>query len=213
VAEPLATAALADPGALTQLLQVLPAWLPAFGAGLVVNVGIAAASLALGLAAGVPLTLARAAPGWAGRGAQALLVPLRAAPTFVVMFFVLHGLPWALEPRWAVTLALAVYATAYVSDTAQVAWQQWREGDRGAALLWPLALLRGFYVMVLSSGFGAAVGVVEATTVTLRALESLHATGARLALMALAVALFVVLFQALYALTDRLRRRLQAPAH
>jgi hypothetical protein len=111
-----------------------------------------------------------------------------------------------------VTLALAVYATAYVSDTALVAWQQWAQGDRRGALLWPLALLRGFYVMVLSSGFGAAIGVVEATAVTLRALESLPTAGTKFALMALAVGLFVALFQALYALTDRLRRRLQAQA-
>lgn len=201
------------------LASFLSAFLPAFFAGLAVNVSIAAAAMSCGLLAGAPLALARQTQGWRGRTADALVAPLRAAPTFVVMFFLLNVMPreltfgpWALamSPWAAVSLALAVYATAYVSDTAVVALQQWRQGARGAALLWLMGLLRAFFVMVLSSGFGAAIGVVEATTVTLRALEGLPTLGARLALMGLVVAVFVALFQTLYALTDRLRARLAA---
>jgi ABC-type amino acid transport system permease subunit len=205
--------------ALAAVWALLPTFAPAFVAGLAVNVGIAAAAVAGGLLVGLPLALARQAPGWRGRGASALVVPLRAAPTFVVMFFMLNALPPTLAlgplaltmtPWAAVTLALAVYASAYVSDTALVALQQWQQGARGAALLWLMGLLRAFFVMVLSSGFGAAVGVVEATTVTLRALETLPTLGGKLLLMGMVVGSFVALFQSLYALTDALRARLQA---
>jgi His/Glu/Gln/Arg/opine family amino acid ABC transporter permease subunit len=209
-----AVAALASAAA-----SFLSGFLPAFFSGLAVNVGIAAAAVAGGLLAGLPLALARQGPGRGGQVAAALVAPLRAAPTFVVMFFLLNVLPrelalgpWtlAVSPWTAVALALAVYATAYVSDTATVALQQWHEGARGAALLWLMGLLRSFFVMVLSSGFGAAIGVVEATTVTLRALETLPTLGGKLALMGLVVTLFVALFQTLYALTDRVRGALAA---
>ena len=68
--------------------------------------------------------------------------------------------------------------------------------------------MRAFFVMVLSSGFGAAVGVVESTSVTLQQIEALDDPQQRLALMALVVGLYVLLFQAIYALTGRLRDRL-----
>jgi len=199
--------------------EVLPAFVPRFVAALGVNVGIAAAAVACGLLVGLPLAAARLLPGWAGRTASALVALLRSAPTFVVMFFLLNALPrgialgpWqlAMTPWLSVVLSLAIYATAYVCDNALEAAQQWRRGSRLAAMLFPMGLVRAFFVMVLSSGFGAAVGVIEATTVTLRQLEALDGTGARLALMALVVAMFVLLFQGVYALIERLRRRLVA---
>lgn len=201
------------------LAELLPGFLPAFVAALGVNLGIAAAAVAVGLVCGLPLALLRLRGGWAGAAAGALVAPLRAAPTFVVMFFLFNVLPGRLSlggltltmtPWWAVVMALAVYATAYVSDTALDALAQWRSGSRAAPGLFLMGLARAFFVMVLSSGFGAAVGVVEATTVTLRALEALPGVGPRLALMALVTAFFVLVFQSVYAAIDALRRRLLA---
>lgn len=199
------------------MMETLATFLPRFLAALGVNFGIAGASVLCGLALGLPLAAARMAPGPAARAAHALVGVLRAAPTFVVMFFLLNALPrgvaigdWHLgmTPWLAVMLSLAIYATAYVSDNALDAAQQWRQGSRLAAWLFPMGLARAFFVIVLSSGFGAAVGVVEATTVTLRQIEALDGTDQRLALMALVVALYVAVFQLIYLLIEQLRQRL-----
>lgn len=201
------------------MIALLADFLPRFFAALAVNFGIATSAVACGLLAGLPLAAARLMPGLAGRSAQGLVALLRAAPTFVVMFFLLNALPrglhlgplqLAMTPWLSVMLSLAIYATAYVSDNALEAAQQWRKGSRVAALLFPMGLVRAFFVMVLSSGFGAAVGVIEATTVTLRQVEALEDTGQRLLLMATVVAIFVLLFQGIYQLIERLRRRLLA---
>ena len=117
---------------------------------------------------------------------------------------------WTMTPWLAVVLSLALYATAYVSDNALDAMQQWRAGAHGGALLFLMGLVRAFFVMVLSSGFGAAVGVTEATSVTLRAIDSLPELGDRLALMAVVMAIFVAIFQSIYAAIDALRRHLLA---
>lgn len=199
------------------MLELLPHFVPAFFAALAVNFGIALASVLGGLGLGLPLAAGRLAGGATGRLAALVVVPLRAAPTFVVMFFLLNALPahlalgrlsFVMTPWWAVVLALAAYATAYVCDNALDAMRQWRAGARGAALLFLMGLVRAFFVMVLSSGFGAAVGVVEATTVTMRALDALEDPGDRLALMALVTIIFVAIFQTLYLLIDHLRQRL-----
>lgn len=197
------------------MLEELSRFVPAFFAALGVNFGIALAAVAGGLLCGLPLAAFRLADGAAGRLAGWVVAPLRAAPTFVVMFFLLNAAPahlslgpWqvSMSPWLAVVLALAVYATAYVCDNALDALHHWRAGERGAALLFLMGLVRAFFVMVLSSGFGAAVGVIEATTVTLRALEALDGLGSRLGLMALVMMLFVAVFQCIYAVIDRLRR-------
>ncbi len=61
-------------------------FLPSFLAGMAVNFEIAAIALALGLALGILLAFARLA-------ASSVVGLMRAAPTFVVMFFLLYALP------------------------------------------------------------------------------------------------------------------------
>lgn len=203
------------------LLELLPTFVPAFVRALGTNLWLAGQALAWGVPVGALLAALRLPPAApraatavlrrAGRRGAALAVGLlRAAPTFVVMHFLLHALPlrWAIEPASAVALALAAYSAAYVADNALEALRDWRTGARGSALLFLMGLARAYFVMVLSTGFGAAVGVVEATAVTLRALVQLPTVGDRLALMALVVAVFVLLFQSVYAAIDAARRRL-----
>lgn len=146
--------------------------------------------------------------------ARVLTALLRAAPAFVVMYVLLHAMPshWGIGPEAAVALALAFYAAAYVADTLQPAVQDWRIGGTAGAQLFITGLVRCFFVMVLSSGFGAAVGVVEATAVTLRALEQLPTTADRLGLMACVVLVFIALRQAVQAGMAALRRWIPARA-
>lgn len=199
--------------------ESLDDFLPQFFAGLAVNFGIALWALAGGLVAGLPLAALRMNERFVGRAATLAVAPLRTAPTFVVMFFLLNALPptvsiggwqFAMTPWLAVVLSLAVYAAAYVSDNALEALRQLRAGEHLAALLFLMGVARAFFVIVLSSGAGAAVGVVEAITVTLREVERLPDRGERIALMLVVMLFFVVVFQAIYLTIDLLRRRLAA---
>lgn len=188
-----------------------------FLSGFGVNVGIAAWSLLLGLLIGVPLAWLRTRKGRLGRVASLLVSPMRSAPTFVVMFFLLNALPPRLglgsmeltvTPWMSVMLSLAVYACSYVADNAVPALKHLQAGEAGAALLFLPALARAFAVIVLSSSAGAAVGVVEATTVTLREIER-AADGADKLIIMLGVTLFfIVTFQSLYAAIDVIRHRI-----
>ncbi len=210
-----------------ELLQLLPGFVPAFAAALLTNLEVAALAMGLSLLTGLPLAWLRSPAATGGgavarwRRAPALLAAgltalLRASPTFVVMFFMLYALPprlalggssLAMTPALAVALALTAYGAAYVADNGVDALEHWRAGRQDAALLLPMALLRGYFVMVLSSGFGSAVGLVEATAVTMRTIETLPNLADRLALAGLAVLAFVLIFQSLYALTNAMRRR------
>jgi hypothetical protein len=203
------------------LVQALPTFAPAFATALLTNLSIAAHALAIGLPLGLLLGLLRlpATDPCAARVGQRLGVHmadlavalLRAAPAFVVMYVLLHALParWAVAPQGAVALALAAYATAYVADTLLATLVDRREGARGGGLLFVLGLARAYFVMVLSSGFGVAIGVTEATAVTLRMLEQLPATADRLWLMGGVVLVFITLRQSVYAAIFVVRRTVQ----
>ena len=137
----------------------------------------------------------------------------------VVMFFLVNVLPstlsvgplsMAMSPWLAVVLALIIYGSAYIADNAMEPIRELRKGSHRLALLFVMSLVRVFFVMVLSSGFGAAVGVIEATTITVRAVESLPQVSDRLLLIAVVIAMFTALFQTIYHLTNLARERLTA---
>lgn len=215
------------------LIRFLPDFAPEFVQALGVNLTVAAHAMSVGLPLGVVLGVAQlpgrdsmnTGPGpslglgvvtWTRRfcaGAAGLMTALlRAAPAFVVMYVLLHAMPthWGIGPEASVALALAFYAAAYVADTLQPAILDWRLGGMAGAQLFLTGLVRCFFVMVLSSGFGAAVGVVEATAVTLRALEQLPTTADRLGLMGCVVLVFIALRQAVNAGMAALRRWIPA---
>jgi hypothetical protein len=194
------------------MLEQVLAFLPAFLRGLATNFEIAIWSVTGGLLIGAPLALVRLAGGITGKLAGWLVAFLRAAPTFVVMFFLVNVIP-SVTPWLAVVLSLTGYGIAYVSDNAMEPIRQLRSGSRLLALLFFMSVVRAFFVMVLSSGFGAAVGVVEATTVTLRAIEGMPNIGDRLMLIAAVMLLLTVGFQAIYRAIDFGRRRLQGRFH
>ena len=194
------------------LLQTLPEFAFEFGIALGTNLSLAAQALALGLPAGLVLGVLRAPvaqgtparTGWRRLGAAAagvVVTLLRAAPTFVVMYVLLQALParWEMSPPRAVAVALSVYAAGYVADSLLAMLADRRAGVHGGTALFLMGLARAYFVMVLSSGFGAAIGVTEATAVTLRALEQLPTLDDRLWLMACVVAAFAAIRHAVYA--------------
>ena len=168
---------------------------------LVTNFGVAAGSLMLGGIIGGGLAFLRFRTRWAGRVASAITGLLRASPTFVVMFFLLNIIPSGISvfdttvpipATLVLILALSVYSSAYVSDNLLDTLRHLDSGATGAALLFIPNTLRVFVVLVMASSTGAAIGVREAVTTTLRQAERLPTIGGRIALV-LAVILFFAL--------------------
>ena len=146
---------------------------------------------------------------------------MRAAPTFVVMFFLLNailrdatllGVPLALGGLMAVAMSLVPYSAAYAADAGVEALQQVRAGSTLGALLFLPNMTRAFFVLVMSSSAGAAIGVTEGIAVILRHAEQLPALSDRLMLFALGVLCFGIPLQLGFALIrfaqGRLGRRL-----
>jgi hypothetical protein len=188
-----------------------------FAAGLLINLQIAAVALGLGLVVGALLAALLLSHPVGRRVGDTLLWPLRAAPTFVVMFVLLNLLPpelsigplhTSMSPWWAVVLSQTAYTAAFAADVLAEAERQRRQGSALGYLMLPTALLRAFFVVTLSSGFGAAIGVVESTAVTMRAIEALPTLSQRLLLLAGVMVFYTVCLQTLYAVVSLLRDRL-----
>jgi hypothetical protein len=142
---------------------------------------------------------------------------MRAAPTFVVMFFLLNaiprdaalfGVPLALSGIMAVALSLLPYAAAYIADAGVEALEQLRRGSPLGSLLFLPNVTRAFFVLVMSSSAGAAIGVPEGIAVILRQAETLPALGDKLALFAVGIVFFGIPLQAGFAIMTLFQRRL-----
>ena len=184
-------------------------FLPQLLAGMVVNFEIAAIALTIGFAFGGLLTWAKLGGGVAGAIATALIGLMRAAPTFVVMFFLLNIIPSdatlfgvnvAPSGLMAVALSLVPYAAAYVADNGSEALKQLRDGSPLGALLFLPNVTRAYFVLVMSSSAGAAIGVSEGIAVILRGAERMPTLGDKMVLFAIGIVCFGVTLQAGFAL-------------
>lgn len=193
------------------------AFIPQFLIGFLLNLEIGVVASILGLIGGMPLALIRQRLPWLRPIARVLVSLMQAAPVYVVMFFLLNLLPDELrlggtviqvDALAAVIGAQAVYMTAYVADAGLAALEAIRRGSRSQALLFLPALLRGFMVIVMSSGLAAAIGLAEAVGVTLQASEMTDVLPERLGYFGIAIAWFVVFFGTANALLARLVARL-----
>ena len=198
-------------------IPALSDFLPLFLAGIAVNFEIAAIAIALGLLLGVLLAAARVYGGFPGIAAGSLVALMRAAPTFVVMFFLLNtisreagasGAQFALSGIMTVALSLVPYAAAYIADSGVEAFQQLRQGSPLAGLLFLPNIARAFFVLVMSSSAGAAIGVTEGIAVILRQAEYLPSLGDKLVLFAVGIAFFGVPLQVGFAVLTLIQRRL-----
>ncbi|MCR9177790.1 MAG: hypothetical protein NXI19_17550 [Alphaproteobacteria bacterium] len=177
--------------------------------GMVENFRIAAVALVLGLAVGAPIVFLQLL----GRRWQRATAPvtglMRAAPTFVVMFFLLNiipkqfqlfGLEMSLSAALIVALSLVPYAAAYIVDNGRAALQGLRRGSRGEALLFLPNLVRAYVVLVMSSSAGVAIGVKEGVAVVLREADRFASTGEQMVVFAIGVFAFGAVFQLGFAL-------------
>ena len=189
---------------------------PKFLAGMAVNFEIAAIAIAVGLALGLLLALARLGGGVFGGAAASAIGLMRAAPTFVVMFFLLNaiprdatlfGVPFALSGVMTVAVSLVPYSAAYVADAGADSIRHLRAGTTHGALLFFPNLTRAFLVMVMSSSVGAAIGVTEGITVIRRQAEQLPSFDERLVLFAVGIVLFGIPLQAGFVVMSLFQRR------
>jgi len=192
-------------------------FLPRFLGGLAVNFEIAGIAIALGLVCGILLAMARVCSGAIGAAAASIIALMRAAPTFVVMFFLLNviprnaslfGVPLVLSGVMAVALSLLPYAAAYIADAGVEALQQLRRGSPLGSLLFLPNVTRAFFVLVMSSSAGAAIGVPEGIAIILRQAEQLPSLGDKLALFAVGIVFFGTPLQAGFAVMSLFQRRL-----
>lgn len=195
----------------------LLAFIPDLLAGMVVNFQISAIALGIGLGLGLVLARASLGGGFARRIADTVTGLMRAAPTFVVMFFLFNviprgatvwGIPVAPSPVMTVALSLVPYAAAYVADNGAEALRQWRAGAPEAALLFLPNLMRAFFVMVMSSGAGAAIDVTEGIAVILREADRLPTLSQQMVLFAIGIAAFGACLQIGFALVRAAQRAL-----
>lgn len=192
-------------------------FLPQLLTGMIVNFQIAAIALLIGLALGGLLGLARLGGGVMGGVAMSLIGLMRAAPTFVVMFFLLNIIPSDatlfgvnVAPSGIMTVALSLvpYSASYVADNGLEALKQLRAGSPLGALLFLPNITRAFFVLVMSSSAGAAIGVTEGIAVILREAEQMPSLGDKLVLFAVGILFFGIALQAGFALVRLLQRRL-----
>jgi hypothetical protein len=188
---------------------LLTHFLPDFLFGMSVNFEIAGIALVLGLVFGFLLALARFRGGIVGAGASLTVGLMRAAPTFVVMFFLLNALPrMGLSGVMIVAVSLVPYAAAYVADSGVDALRQWHAGSHLACLLVLPNIARAFFVLVMSSSAGAAIGVPEGIAILLREAQKLPSIGDMLILFVIGIICFSVPLQAGFAAVRLLQRHL-----
>jgi len=192
-------------------------FVPTLLTAMVTNFEISFIALALGLLLGLPLALLRDRGRAVGVGVSATIISLmRAAPTFVVMFFLLNvvrdvslfGIKLAMSGVMTVAVSLVPYSAAYAADAGVEALRQFRRGSPLGALLFLPNITRAFFVIVMSSGAAAAIGVPEGISVILREAAVLPTLGDRLIVFATGIVLFGVPLQLGLAFMRWLQREL-----
>lgn len=200
-----------------KLSEIWEDFIPSLLAGMVTNFEISILALVFGLVVGLPLAALRFQGGRLAAGFSATVISLmRAAPTFVVMFFLLNvvrdvslfGVKLAMSGVMTVAVSLVPYSAAYVADAGVEAMRQWQRGSQLGALLFLPNVTRAFFVIVMSSGAAAAIGVPEGISVILRESALLPSLGDRLLVFAVGIVLFGVPLQLGLAVMRWLQREL-----
>ena len=200
-----------------KLADIWGDYVPALLAGMVTNFQISIIALLLGLVIGFPFAALRFYGGRLSIAFSATVISLmRAAPTFVVMFFLLNvvrdvsvfGVKLAMSGVMTVAVSLVPYSAAYIADAGLEAMRQWQRGSHLGALLFLPNVTRAFFVIVMSSGAAAAIGVPEGISVILREAAVLPTLADRLIVFAIGIVLFGVPLQIGLALMRWLQREL-----
>lgn len=196
-------------------LSFLPAgFIPDLLNGMKVNFQIASSILILSLLIGGVLTGVSLMGGFVRMIIAFFIAAIRAMPTFLAMICLLYLIPkqiviaqlsFVLSGAEIVVLSLLPYAVAYVFDNFSESIRQWRQGQLVTALQLLPNLSRLYFILIMSSSAGAAIGVTEGVTTLLRYASRLESTQERMLLYAIGILFFGIIMQTAFALINRLR--------
>ena len=187
------------------------------------NVKIGVISLVLGLLVGVPLALLLHKKNkWLTPVVNTSLFFCRGFPVYILMFALLNSLsadsffksfPDETVRLIAIVLALAAFALAAICDLTLVMLTQLAKGQMAEAFLIVPNVFRVFTAVLISSSVGAAIGVSEAVSYTIRVYERFPDRLDRF-LLVLGVTIFFAMFQTVckrivLALSDAVQHRFQ----
>jgi hypothetical protein len=202
----------------SDLLSFLPPdFMPALLGGMVVNFQIASLTLIASLLIGGLLTAVSLTGGFVAGTVTFLISMIRAMPTFLVMISLLYllprqiqiaGLTLPLSNISIVVLSLLPYGVAYVFDNFSESIRQWRRGQMVTALQLLPNLSRMYFILIMSSASGAAIGVTEGVATLMRYSNRVETVDERLMIFAVGIVLFGLVMQAGFALVNVLRAAL-----
>jgi hypothetical protein len=197
------------------LFSFLPVgFIPDLLNGMKVNFQIASVILIVSLLIGGLLTLVSLMGGIVGVGIALFIALIRAMPTFLAMICFLYLIPkqvviagstFSLSGFVLVILSLTPYGVAYVFDNFSESIRQWRRGQMITALQLLPNLSRLYFILIMSSSAGAAIGVTEGVTTLLRYASRIDSIQERLMLYAIGILFFGIVMQTGFALINRLR--------
>lgn len=180
------------------------------------NLEVGIDALLGGILVALPLTCLRIRGGFLGNCSETFISLLRAFPVFVLMFVLLNLFSHTFqdltnnEPKVALILALGAYATAVISDAAQDSWQHFRRAELTEALLFVPNLLRIFTILVMSSSVGAAVGVQDAVSFTLKSADQMQEANTRILVVFLVTVFFMLFFMSIRFVLNKVVQRILA---
>lgn len=197
------------------VLGFLPAgFIPDLLNGMKVNLQIASVILILSMLIGGLLTWVSLVGGIVGMIIGFFIAVIRAMPTFLAMICLLYLIPrqiviadssFAISSPVIVILSLLPYGVAYSFDNFSESIRQWRRGQLVTALQLLPNMTRMYFILIMSSSAGAAIGVNEGVMTLLRYASRLESTQERLLLSAVGILFFGIIMQTAFALTNRLR--------
>jgi hypothetical protein len=197
------------------VLNFLPAgFIPDLLNGMKINLQIASLILILSMLIGGLLTWVSLVGGIVGMIIGFFIAAIRAMPTFLAMICLLYLIPrqiviaessFAISSTVIVVLSLLPYGVAYVFDNFSESIRQWRKGQLVTALQLLPNMSRMYFILIMSSSAGAAIGVNEGVMTLLRYASRLESTQERLLLSAVGILFFGIIMQTAFALINRLR--------
>ena len=153
------------------VVEALATWTPFLAAGFGWNMAVSLTAMAIGTPVGILLALLRERSGWGLRQSGGVVTMFaRAAPTFVMLFYLAYAVPGSFEllgvvvtvPAWfKASLALGIAVAGYVSDTALAALRHLRRGETAEALLFLPSWTSYFLIIVMASATASVIGVPE----------------------------------------------------
>jgi ABC-type amino acid transport system permease subunit len=183
------------------------------------NLEVGIYALLGGILVALPLTWLRLRGGPLGNCSETFISLLRAFPVFVLMFVLLNLFSNTFqnltnnEPKTALILALCAYATAVISDAALDSWQHFRLAELTEAFLIVPNLLRIFTILVMSSSIGAAVGVQDAVSFTLRSADQMQEASDRILTVFLVTIFFMLFFISIRFVLNKVVKRILSKHH